>query len=222
MSKEMKKRKTIGSLRVPEEKIDAIAKTLAKQIDKRLFEEKYAIPKEVLKLVGAGFFMAASLVAPNLPKILKPHFNEKEPRAYKRFNLPYLKRTLNRLEKQKLLEISQEEGMDMVKITNKGRVKILRFALDEMAIEKPKVWDGKWRLVSYDIPRELNVQRAIFSDYLKAWSFYPLHESLFLHAYPCEKEIEFLREYLGIGKYVRIFKVLEIENDKPFREFFGV
>lgn len=49
-----------------------------------------------------------------------------------------------------------------------------------------------------------------------------LHESLFLHAYPCQDEVEFLRTYLGVAQHVQIFQVLNIENDKPFREFFEV
>lgn len=112
--------------------------------------------------------------------------------------------------------------MQVAKITKSGRRKVLKFALDELAVEKPKIWDGKWTLISYDIPKNQKHRRAIFLEYLKAWGFYPLHESVFLHAYPCEKQVEFLREYLGIGEYVRIFTATKIENDKLFKDFFGV
>lgn len=202
-----------------------IAKTLARQIDKEIFERKYAPAREVLKLVAAGAFLAASLVMPNLPLALKPFLNKKrkdESEAWKRFNIPYLKRTLERLEKQKLVEFKQEGGLQVVKISEDGKRKILRFAIDELAVEKPKFWDGTWTLVSYDIPKERKGVQNIFREYLKAWGFYPLHESLFLHAYPCRKQVEFLREYLGISKYVRIFIVNLIEKDKLFRDFFGV
>lgn len=206
---------------ISDEKVENLAKILTKQAEKELWEKKYAGTKEILKLVGAGFFLAASLVAPNLPRLLKKSFKEKN-EASKRFNIPYLKRSLRKLEEQKLIEIFEEGKMEVVKLTKKGKIKILKYALDELKIEKPKNWDGTWRLISYDIPHYLEVQRKTFRSYLKSWEFYPFHESLFLHAYPCEKEIEFLREYLGIGKYVRIFTVLKIEDDKIFREFFGV
>lgn len=64
--------------------------------------------------------------------------------------------------------------------------------------------------------------RNIFRDYLHAWGFYPLHESVFLHAYPCFKQVEFLREYLGISEYVRFFIVAKIENDSLFHDFFDL
>lgn len=208
---------------IQEESIITIARTLSKQIDKEIFEKKYAPAKDVLKLVGAGIFLAASIAIPNLPLALKPFLkNQEDYEVWKRFNIPYLKRTLKRLESQKMVEIDEENGLQVVKITNAGRRRILKCGLDELAVEKPKYWDEKWRLVSYDLPRPLINSRNIFRDYLHAWGFYPLHESVFLHAYPCFKQIEFLREYLGISEYVRFFIVAKIENDSLFRDFFDL
>lgn len=203
--------------------IKDIAKSLTKQIDKEVFVKKYTPVKNVLVLVGAGLFLAAAIAVPNLPLVLKPFLKrENEYEAWKRFNIPYLKRTLERLEKQKLVELEEESGIEVVKITKSGQRKILKFAIDEFSIDKPRFWDGRWRLISYDVPGKLTMARNIFRSYLRIWGFYPMHESVFLHAYPCEKQIEFLREYLGIGEFVRIFQVSRIENDKPFKEFFGL
>lgn len=223
--KKKKEAKTVESIEIDRSLFESISKTLAKQIDYEQFSKKYARVADVLKLVGAGLFVASSMVIPNLPLALKPfldHQRRKEMKAWKRFNLPYLKRTLERLEKQKLIEITYEEGIQVVKITGAGQRRILKYAIDELAVEKPRIWNGKWTLVSYDIPNALKKQREIFQEYLKAWGFYPLHESVFLHAYPCEKQVEFLRAYLGIGKLVRIFSVSKIENDELFKDYFGV
>lgn len=204
--------------------IELLSKTLLRQIDQEVFSKKYMPAMTVLKLVGAGLFIGGSVVFPNLPRILKPYIKaqEKEFTAWKRFNIPYLKRTISRLEKQKLVTVKEENGRQVIEITSAGARRILKLSLNQLEIKKPKQWDGRWRLISYDIPGDLKRTREFFRDYLCAWGFYPLHESVFLHAYPCEKEVEFLREYLGIGKFVRIFQVLKIENDKLFREFFGV
>jgi len=202
--------------------IDNLSKILLKQINKEIFQEKYARVEPVLKLVAAGLLLAGTVVFPTLPQVLVPFFRKDEREPWKRFNLPYLKRTLKRLEKQKLVEIGEENGFQVVKITENGKKRILRYALDELAVEKPKIWNGSWWLISYDLPQNLINQREIFRDYLRAWGFYPLHESVYLHAYPCFKQVEFLREYLGIGEYVRIIKVSKIENDQLFRDFFGV
>lgn len=206
-----------------ESKISELAKILSKKIDKDIFNKKYAPAKAVLTLIGAGTFLAASLVIPNLPLALRPFLrNENDYEAWKRFNIPHLKRTIQRLEQQKLVEVSEEGRMQVIKVTEKGRKKILKFSLDELEIKKPKFWDKKWRLVSFDLPEKQKKERGIFTDYLRAWNFYPLHKSVYLHAYSCFKEIEFLREYLGIGKYVKMFTVTEIENSSVFKKFFEV
>lgn len=205
------------------EKIGELAKILCKQIDKEIFERKYAPAREILKLVGVGAFLTAALAFPNLPRVLKPFLeSENEYEVWKRFNIPYLQRTLRRLEKQKLVEITTEDKFQIVKITDNGRKRILKCALEELEIKKPKLWDHKWRLVSFDLPEKLATERKILTEYLKVWGFYPFHKSVYLHAYPCLKEIDFLREYLGISQYVRLFIVTYIENDKLFKEFFGV
>lgn len=206
-----------------QELIDNLSKQLVRQVQREAFEEKYIPAREVLKLVGSGIFLAASVAVPNLPKALRPFLNQNsENDAWKRFNIPYFKRNLERLEKQKLVETKTEDNQQIVQITDRGRKRILKYALDKLVIQKPNFWDGKWRLVSYDIPRNSSSLRDCFRKYLSTWEFYPLHKSVFLHAYPCEKEIEFLREFLGIGKFVRIFTVLKIENDQEFKEFFGL
>ncbi len=209
--------------KINDEQIKHISATLARRIDKDLFKEKYAPIGEVLKLIGTGIFIAGSFAIPTLPMALKPFLkNENEYEIWKRFNIPYLKRTLERLEKQKLVEIKEGEKYQTIEITQRGKRRILKLALEELNLEKPRNWDGKWRLVSYDIPCKYKNLGELFSSYLKTWNFFPLHKSLFIHAYPCEKQMEYLREYLGLGKFVRLFRVDAMENDSEFREFFGV
>lgn len=203
--------------------IEKMTYALLRQAKKQEFARTVATAREVLKIVGLGAFLAGSLIMPNLPKLLRPYLNEtNDPRPWRWFNIPYLKRTLARLEKQKLVEFDKEGNKQIVKITDQGKQKILRYALEEISVSKPSSWDGYWRLVSYDVPKELEEERNTLRRFLLTWGFYPFHESVFLHAYPCEEQVEFLREYLGIGQYVRFLTVSKIENDQPFRDYFDL
>lgn len=200
-----------------------IAAILIKQINDEELRNKYMPAKIILAFVGVGAFIGASFVFPSLPIVLKPFLTKKNHiDSWKHFNVSYVQRTLKRLEEQKLIKIIRNNDKQTISVTAIGEKKLLKYALDELTITKPKYWDRTWRLVSYDIPKEFKRLRDVFQEYLRAWGFYPLHESVYLHAYPCEKEIISLREYLGITKYVRIFAVSRIENDDLFREFFGV
>lgn len=205
-----------------DEAVKRLGLVLTKQIDKEIFEKKYAKAGEVLKLIGAGFLLASCFVAPNLPKMLAPFFKSDEYEAWKRFNIPYLKRTLYRLNKRKLIEITRENGQEVVRLTDQGKTLMLKFSMEELALEKPSVWNGKWWLVCYDIPKKLEFKRKMFRNYLNAWRFYPLQESVFIHAYPCKNQVDFLREYLGVSEFVQLLEVSKIENEEKFRDFFGV
>lgn len=217
--------KTTSNNTISKDYFSELALKLSNQIDKKTLENKQLKSKQILTLIGAGLFLAGSLVAPNISLLAKPllkKHSELEYEVWKRFNIPYLKRTLKRLEQQKLIEIIGQKDTQVVIITEQGKKKTMKFAIDSLTIPKPNKWDKTWRLISYDIPTEERQIRHIFYEYLHAWHFYPLHESVLLHAYPCEEQATFLRTYLGIEKYVRIFTVSKIENDKPFRDFFGV
>ena len=114
--------------------MEELSKNLLKKITSEIKAEKYAGAKDVLELVGMGAFAVASLAMPGLPKALKPFvknphdFFADKPEPWRRFNIPYLKRTLKRLEKQKLVKISEEAGQQVVTITEAGRKKILKFS----------------------------------------------------------------------------------------------
>lgn len=214
----IEEKKNKNKLPIPSKKIDEIAKFLIKKITEETKETRFLGAKKILALVAGGVLSFLDWYPKNWPYL-------KDPEAYevtKRFNIPYLKRILRRLEKQKLVEVKEERGKQIVKITDAGRVKILKYAIDEIKLKEPKKWDGYWWLVSYDLPEEMGHLRNLIRRYFLSWGFYPIHKSVYLHAYPCWNEIEFLREYFGVREYIKVFKVEKIENDRIFREFFGI
>ena len=109
-----------------------------------------------------------------------------------------------------------------MEITRKGKVKLLKYSLEDMKIERPEIWDGSWWLVSYDLPESMRKYRDFLRNFFRRLGFCPIHKSLYLHAFPCKEQIEFLREFFGVGRYIKIFKVEEIENEEVYKKFFGL
>lgn len=187
--------------------------------------KKFASVKRILSLLGTGAALAAVALAPGTGRLFwewKKERKEKEWAKFKEFNPSYLQRSLQRLEKQRLVEKRKAGKRIIFRITEGGKRRILKYALEDLSLQKPTVWDGKWYLVSYDVPQGLSFLRDYLRGSLKRLGFYPLHESVYLHAYPCKSEVDFLREYFGVAANVRIFTISQIENDKIFREYFGV
>ncbi|MDO8487133.1 MAG: hypothetical protein Q7S45_02495 [Candidatus Curtissbacteria bacterium] len=178
--------------------------------------------KEVLILLGAGTFLAVSLVFPVLPLVAKPFLKsrEEDDLEWKKFNLWRLRALLARMKLQKLVEIASTSEGPVVKITEKGKKKVLNFRLGEMKLKES--WDGKWRVVMYDVPRQKKREADFLRLLLKKMKFLVLQKSVYLTPYPCEDEIEYLRQMLGLADDIKILKVARIENDSVYRDYFGI
>lgn len=190
-------------------------KLLQKQLDRE--EKRKAHLKEILTVLAGGAVIGLSLVFPTAPMILAPFVLDREKYDQSTFN-----RAVDRLKKQKLVEIVEEEGQTLVRITETGRMRALRYKLDEMQIKKPKVWDKRWRLVIFDIPEKHKRMREIFRDHLKIMGFYMLQKSVWVHPYPCFNEIEFLRQIYNVGINVTYIVAEKIEGSTNLAQFFDL
>ncbi len=189
-------------------------------------ERTYASVKHILTYLGIGATIATAFVSPNAAgAIAKTFFSPSfsyDPEGWKRYNKGYLRQSLRRLEAQKLVQYAVADGQDIVTITKEGKTKILKYALENLEIKKPKVWDGKWRVVIYDIPARDRSLQWVIRDALKSMGFYQMQESVYLFPYPCYDEVEFLRSFYGVGAMVKYLLVTKLEDDTSYREYFGV
>ena len=75
-------------------------------------------------------------------------------------------------------------------------------------------WDLKWRVIIFDIPKELHRERIKFRYWLKSLGFFPLQESVFVFPYPCEEELGDICARLKISEYIDVL----IAESAGFRE----
>ena len=96
-------------------------------------------------------------------------------------------------------------------MTKNGKEKHLKFKVEDMKVNPQKNWDKKWRLVIFDVPVNKSFNRRVFTDKLKEMGFVLLQKSVWCCPYPCEDEIDFLKELYEIGPYVRIVTAEQID-----------
>ena len=89
-----------------------------------------------------------------------------------------------------------------------------------MEIKKSAKWDGKWRMVLFDIPDSDKKIREVLRFHLKRLGFYNYQKSVFIYPHNCKDEIDFLIEFYQIRRYVRQLVVSEIDNDFHLRKIF--
>lgn len=172
-------------------------------------------------LVGTIFMPGLGYAARMIDRAKRNYEWKESQRRWKKFNPYVLKRNLKRLRDQKDVEIVEKGGEELIKLTQKGHVKYLKFKLEELSL-KGRKWDGKWRIVIYDIAKFKKNQVSAFRNILKYINFFQLQKSVYLTPYQCDEQILYLREYFGIGEEVLILRADKIENEDLYRQYFGL
>lgn len=117
--------------------------------------------------------------------------------------------------KRKGFIMIEKDGHDIkMNLTKKGEKLARKYQIDDMSITQPEKWDKMWRVVIFDIPDSLKIQRNAFRRKLKELGFYSLQKSVWAHPFNCQKEINVLRDFFGLDKkMIEILLVKSIEND---------
>ena len=138
-------------------------------------------------------------------------------------NRQNLKRAIKKLYESKLVkEKENSDGTITLVLTDKGKEKALTYNLDEMEIKKPKQWDGKWRIVLFDVPERARKIRDAFRYHLKQLNFYEFQKSVFVHPYDCHNEIEYLVEFYDARKFIRFIIADSLDNELHLKSHFNL
>ena len=129
----------------------------------------------------------------------------------RQFKASQIKRSVQLLKRNGLISVNQEEDKTVIRLTKNGKEKHLKFKVEDMKVNPQKNWDKKWRLVIFDVPVNKSFNRRVFTDKLKEMGFVLLQKSVWCCPYPCEDEIDFLKELYEIGPYVRIVTAEQID-----------
>ncbi len=134
------------------------------------------------------------------------------------------KRALRYLEKIGQVKLVDRKGETFAELTKKGELRALlnRLEKDFKKSALPSSWDGKWRIVIWDIPESSRKQRNITRYFLKDLGFYLLQKSVFITPFPIPASaVQYLRES-QLLKFIRFLRVDQIDDDRFLRRHFGV
>ena len=114
-------------------------------------EKIKSIARCVLAVLGVAGVLTIAAVAPNSVQMLKM-FGLKD----KRYKTRSVYSSLKRMQSRRLIEITENDGQTTIRITENGRKRLLNYNFETMTVPAPKKWDGKWRIVGFDIPEKRN------------------------------------------------------------------
>jgi DNA-binding transcriptional regulator PaaX len=124
--------------------------------------------------------------------------------------------------KKGFLATQEKEGRLALSLTYKGKEKLLALKRLGLKFKRPEKWDGKWRMVTFDIPETRRYARDTFRQALKQIGFKKLSNSLWIYPYECRGEMEVVIDSLLIKPFVRYFLVESFEGQEEFRKSFGI
>lgn len=141
----------------------------------------------------------------------------------KRFEREKFLRDLKNLQERKLIDYQELPGGKVrITLTKLGKQRILEYDIDDIKLNKEKKWDGRWRMVIFDIPDYKKKYRDVFRKKLESLGFYSIQESVFIIPYECEKEIDFIGSFYNIRNHVLIFYINNFEGDEKLKSYFKI
>lgn len=174
--------------------------------------------KLLLMVVALGGVAIGGAALPGILRLLKSLDLSEERTGYDK---KQISNALGNLKRQKLIEIEKyKDDKIEVKLTNKGKSRVIEFSFDLLCIKKPAKWDGKWRIVIFDIPNKYKPSREALRNKIKELGLRQLQKSVWVHPYDCEDEILFVAEAFDVQRYIEIIIAERLLHEKVIRGYF--
>src|SRR3989344_2205004 len=169
------------------------------------------LQKVILQTVATAGILTVGLMAPNvLGSFVKlgiiPNRRQKE----------YIASSASKLVKRGLLFYDGKQ----YRLSSDGEKLLRRFELTDFEFDKPKKWDGKWRMIIFDIPEQKKTARNHITMLFRKVGFFRLQNSVWVYPYDCDDVITVLKTDLSVGRNLLYLIVEELENDKSLRKNF--
>ena|SRR3989344_8732469 len=175
------------------------------------------LQKNILTAVAVAGVLPFVLVAPNvlgaMGKMGIINFRQKK---------QSVNRSLALLIKEGYVAVRGGISKREIVLTTKGEKFAAFLGEGRLALKKPKRWDGKWRLVLFDIPERRKKLRAQLRITLSSLGFVRLQNSAWVYPYDCEDLIALFKTDSQLGKDVCYLIADYLEDDQALRFAFDL
>ena len=184
--------------------------------------KKREITKTILKsiLLAGGFYIACSsprFARKALPMIFKQiRYKIKNRQREKAFH-----RSFYYLLRRQYINVEYQGKQMHITLTKEGKKLAGKYQIDDLKIKKPKKWDGRWRILIFDIPSIHKVKREALRGKLKELGLFQLQKSVWICPYNFQNEVGILRNFFALSRdEMQIIIADAIESDREARQFF--
>ena len=173
----------------------------------------------LLATIAVGGILTLSVAAPGFITAFGKYKAKRKQEQRARYQQVWA--NFYRLKKEHSLVYKGNTNEEMVyELSNKGQKRLRKFLLDTLEIASPKRWNGKWHIILFDIPvgKRKSIRNS-FREKLRNLGCYQYQRSVWVHPFPCEAEIGFLKEYYGLGPHVAVWNTKEMPSGRVLYHF---
>lgn len=180
-------------------------------------KQKRDLTYAILSTIKASALIGVFLMAPNLPSALvKTGIIPSSPS-----DASAVGRARRRLIDQGLL--TKKENRFRLTARGEAALSLLQARYEDTTSKaKRKQWDGRWRVLIFDVPEYRKSVRDKIRRTLIGVGFVRLQDSVWVYPYDCEDLIMLLKADFRIGRDVLYMIVDELEGDHRLRKEFGL
>lgn len=132
-----------------------------------------------------------------------------------------VRQSLELLRRRGYITIIHRRQGRCARITKKGRDRLFDASL-RMKIPKKRT-DGRWRIISFDIPETKRRERVLLQACLRDAGFFPLQRSVYVTPYLCEHELSGVLKKLRLNKEIILLESASLDHaEGNIRRFFGL
>ncbi len=168
-----------------------------------------------LALTGLAAF---AVMAPNALRLLQNVVPDLRPTSQKQS----IKRAIGRLIQQGLVH-KQQGGYVLTKKGTDRLAAHTRFVTPQAVRgSRGKKWDGKWRVVAFDVKESRRHVRDELRGLLVSAGFVKLQDSVWVYPFQCDEVIALMKFHLRLG-YDLIYMIVDaIEGDAWLRDHYSL
>ncbi|KKT24911.1 MAG: Transcriptional regulator, PaaX family [Parcubacteria group bacterium GW2011_GWA2_43_9b] len=178
--------------------------------------------KSILKFLGIGGVLLAAIAAPNAVMAFSFLLKDENYVSWKKFNQSTARQYIGRLERRKLIKRRMKGGRAEMILTKKGREELSKYDIDNIQLKNDKRWDGKWRVIIFDIAENKKQARDALRSKFKQLGVLQLQKSVFIYPFDCKKEIDFIADFFGVGDDILYLEAQVNDVNEKLRKHFNV
>ena len=130
------------------------------------------------------------------------------------------KRAIKSLENRKFVRFWIKNGKGHLALTEEGKNYFANLQAKKIKLPHNPVWDGKWRIVTFDIPEKQKIQRKRFSNTLTFIGMCNLEKSIFVYPHECKDAVSKIASLYGVEGNIKYIVADSIEPDRKLKMAF--